>query len=339
MKVGIIGCGKRFQNVYHKILSSLGWETYVWNRTSEKSRKFCQQNSINHVENLTELVNLPLELVLCFVPSEHQYDLVKDIRFDKVMLLETPITDIRLFGCATKLGVLEQWPKLPLEQFKEVLYRSNAISRPYLVFNDGRSFDYHAISQLRTYLGRPMPSFVKGTNKSYENTGVIDSENKLNNRPFDWTLGQIEMQNGSVLQYSFSYNCKSLSSIPIQFLRAYSNDGSIVSGRMKEIGNDYEIVDVRYVDKLTRQTHAPRVNVTKNGNVTESISLIIEEKFLEWRNPYAKNNFDDQQTAIATMLEDATRGVFYPCKEAYVDLVCINAIKSSGYTQNTVRLQ
>ena len=78
------------------------------------------------------------------------------------------------------IGVLEQWPKLPLEQFKEIIYSSELISRPYMVQNDGRSFDYHAMAQLRKYLNFANPVVTKGSVKSYPNLGQLDNQNKLN---------------------------------------------------------------------------------------------------------------------------------------------------------------
>lgn len=35
-------------------------------------------------------------------------------------------------------------------------------------------------------------------------------------------------------------------------------------------------------------------------------------------------------------LEDSTRGEPYPCRKFYVDLACVNAIKSLDYTKKTL---
>lgn len=335
MKVAILGCGKRFRNVYYKILQGLGYEIFLWNRTQEKSQLFCHENTCSLIKDLSEINDIKPDLVLCFIPSRHQYDILSKLTYTaSPILLETPAEDQRILSLDLKIGVLEQWPKLPLEQFKELVYSSGLMTRPYMVMNDGRSFDYHAIAQLRTYMGLPIPVIAKGSLKNYQNVGVIDNSGKLNTNLHDWTVGQIEMSNGGILLYSFSYTCKSLLSIPIQFLRAISTDGSITSGRMKEIGNDYEIIDLRIVDKVTKAVEIYEVKVDRNNNTTNSISA----KSVNWNNPFSSLSFDDQQTAIATVIVEALSGKLYSYKDAFIDQVCINMMKQSGLSQQVVQL-
>lgn len=337
MRVLVLGCGKRFINVYFAILKKLGHEMFLWNRTREKSEAFCKKEGIFLVENLNDALEIKPDVVLCFIPPGVQYEIIRDLQVDCTILVETPAEDQKLLSLSKNLGVLEQWPLLPLEQFKNKIYESGLISRPYLTFNDGRSFDYHAISQLRTYMNHPLPATAKGSIKSYPNGGVVDSSEKLNSSPFEWTMGQLEMSNGGLLQYSFSYNCKSLLSIPIQFIRSYSIDGSIVTGRMKEIGNDYEYVDVRCLNKATRQVEICNVVIDRNEGVTHSVSM--KDKNVEWNNPYASLDFDDQQTAIATLVDNAMNGEIYSYQNAYVDFMCINLIKMSAFQQRVINVR
>jgi predicted dehydrogenase len=336
LKIGIIGCGKRFTNVYFQIIKSLGHEIFLWNRTSQKSIKFCEENNCHLVNELKDFSNIQPDLLLCFVPPTSQLDILKKLtNLNCKVLLETPALDSQIIAL-NNVGVLEQWPYLPLEQFKELIYSKNLMHRPYIIFNDGRSFDYHAIAQLRTYAKYPIPVISKGTIKNHNNPGIIDSSGNLNNTPHEWTIGQLDMSDGSILMYSFAYNCKSLSTIPIQFLRAYSSNGSIVTGRMKEIGNDYEFIDVRYVDSASQKPIICSVLVEKNEKTIFSIK--IEEKNIEWKNPFAHLGFDDQQTAIATVIENGLKGICYSFRDAYIDCACINAIKQSGYSQQVIKL-
>jgi len=338
MKIGIIGCGKRFTNIYFPILENLNYQMFLWNRSLDKSQKFCENNNCNLVNDIKDFNDLGLDLILCFLPSNAQYEVLKSLPdlLSCAILVETPAEDQRIFSLNKKIGVLEQWPQLPLEQFKETIYRSNLIRRPYMVFNDGRSFDYHAIAQLRTQLGYPTPVCVKGSVNTFGNPGVIDAHGKLNLNPHDWTTGQIEMSDGSFLLYNFAYNCKSLLTIPIQFIRSYSTDGSIVTGRMKEVGNDYEFVDVRCLDKSTKEVKICETIVERKEDVTFSLSL--KEEKVKWDNPYAKLNFNDQQTAIATLVDNATKRILYSYKDAYIDYVCVQMIKNSGYQQQIIKI-
>jgi len=337
MKIGVIGCGKRFINIYFSILQKLNHKVFLWNRSLEKSQSFCKENKCALIKKLSEFTEVKPDVVLCFVPPNSQYEVLKSLQdLNCNILVETPAKDQRIFSLNKNIGVLEQCPQLPLEQFKETIYRSNLIRRPYIVFNDGRSFDYHAIAQLRTQLCFPVPVCVKGSVNIFGNPGVVDAHGNLNLNPHDWTTGQVEMSDGSLLLYNFAYNCKSLSTIPIQFIRSYSTDGSIVTGRMKEVGNDYEIVDVRCLNKTTKEAKICETTIERNGSTTISISL--KEENVEWKNPYANLQFDDQQTAIATLVENASKGILYSYKDAYIDHVCIQMIKKSGHQQQVIRV-
>ena len=340
MKIAIIGCGKRFVNVYASILKKLDHELLIWNRTRSKTEKFIELNGGKSYESIGEMLGQDPDLVLCFVPDRHQHEILESIDALKCpILLETPAVDQRILTSrhATKIGMLEQWPYLPLEQFKEKIYSDGLISRPYLAFNDGRSFDYHAMAQLRTYLGRPMPLSAKGFVKAYSNPGIIDSSGNTNTNLHEWTVGQIDMSNGSLINYSFSYTCKSHLTIPVQLLRSLSTDGSVTTGRMTQMGNDYEIVDVRYIDR-SKTPHVSHIQSKKVGSTVTSLSLDAGEKQLSWKNPYVNLEFDDQQTAIASLLKEAASGNLYSFRESFIDNACINMIKQSAYTGQTVRL-
>jgi hypothetical protein len=105
---------------------------------------------------------------------------------------------------------------------------------------------------------------------------------------------------------------------------------------MKEIGNDYEFIDVRYVNPDTKNVHICEVEVERRENTTFSIS--IPEKSISWVNPYSHLGFDDQQTAMASLIDDALSGKIYSFRDAYIDYICINMIKRSGYSQQVVHL-
>lgn len=337
MKIGVIGCGKRFTQVYWPILQKLAYEVFVWNRTSAKASNFCKSSGSVHVEDLQEMTNKDLDLILCFVPTANQHEVLQRFRnLNCKILVETPAEEQRFLQWEDKIGALEQWPKLPLEQFKQLIYSTKKISKPYMVFNDGRSYDYHAMAQLRTYLNYPLPGTAKASIKNYQNSGIIGNGGIMNKTPHEWTLGQIEMNDGSILLHNFSYNCKSLLSIPVQFLRAYSTDGSVVTGRIKQLNNDYEFIDVRFVRPDTKEVVICNVNVERSENILNSISC--EELDITWKNPYSHLAFDDQQIAIASLIDEGTKGKIYSYYNAFVDNICMNMVKSAGYNQQIVRL-
>ena len=124
---------------------------------------------------------------------------------------------------SSKIGVVEQWPFLPLEQFKQSIFNSGLINRPFLVQNDGRSFDYHAIAQLRSYLGmNSRPVYVTGNAVAVKSPLFIDNNGKESDAVDSWDIGTVKFENGSVLVHNFSYLCKTAPYRVMQSLRSYS---------------------------------------------------------------------------------------------------------------------
>jgi len=333
-KVGIVGSGKRFLNVYREILDSLGCNIFIWNRTKEKLKIFENIDNYSIVDKLEDFKNLNLDLVLCFLPSEESFDVVGNIDFGTSLLIETPVSDQRWLQNLNPVGVLEQWIYLPIEQVKEEIYNMGIISRPYWVFNDGRSFDYHGISQLRKYCLGSRPISFFGKIQDFENRqGFVDKSGNINRTSDFWTHGQTMLEKGELLMHSFAYNCKQSILKPIQLLRAYSVDGSIISGRMENMDDDYEKFSVTYCDKNRRPIIEKAIRTVTDESTTKSIEL--SGLGIYWRNPYVENSFNDQQTAIAMLLKESFNGNLYTVEQGFYDFLTINAMKQS-HMSNTI---
>lgn len=327
MKIGVIGTGKRFKNMYLRILKSMNCQIYAWNRTIEKANEF-KKDGVFVIEELKGMEKQDFDACLCFLPPESSFDLLKDIELECPLLLETPILDQR-WAEKDNVGVLEQWVYLPVELVKEELYRRGTLKRPYWVFNDGRSFEYHAIAQLRKYCSYDKPLNYFGKFQNIENRlGFVDKQHKINTTPDNWLHGTVQLSTGVVLMYSFTYNCKQTNLKTFQLLRAYSENGSITSGRSNEMDNDYEMLEVRYLDdkrevvveKLERE-------ITDEGYTK---SIFGKRLGTIWKNKYLENNFSDQDIAIASMIEEAARGNIYPSLEGFVDNLVMAGMKHSA---------
>ena len=142
-----------------------------------------------------------------------------------------------------------------------------------------------------------------------------------------WTHGQSTLEKGEVLMHSFSYNCKQSILKPVQLLRAYSVDGSIVSGRTSEMDNDYENFVITYCNKDRK----PVVEKVKRSKHSESVtnSIYLDSLEILWENPYSQNSFNDQQVAIATLVEESIKGNIYSVEQGIYDFLTINAMKQS----------
>ena len=157
-----------------------------------------------------------------------------------------------------------------------------------LVMNDGRSFDYHAIAQLRSYIGRDnYPVVATGNIASTSNmTSFIDNDGKEMSSHDVWEIGSVTFSNGSVVNHSFSYMCKKAPFRTIQSLRGYSKSGSILTGKIDDKNNDYEILDFRVLTK-SGETVKLDIICDRDGEVTKSISestygTLWENKFYKF---------------------------------------------------------
>ena len=95
MKVGVIGLGNRFFNVYKEILENLDTEVYLWNRTKSKVESLLKKENYKSVENLKDFESLNLDVCLTFLPPQLSYDILSSLNFSYPLLIETPVVDQR----------------------------------------------------------------------------------------------------------------------------------------------------------------------------------------------------------------------------------------------------
>jgi len=337
MKIGIIGTGKRFFNVYEEIIKKLNLEVFIWNRSFEKIERFKSIENYKIVNEIKDFKNLNLDLCLSFIPGNVNFDVLGDLNLKCNLLIETPIIDNR-WADKDNVGVLEQWVYLPIEQTKEKIYKSKIIERPYWVFNDGRSFDYHAIAQLRKYtkFKKPVEFFGKMQNIK-RNKHFIDKEGFKNNTSDEWTHGIATLEDGTLLTHSFSYTCKLTKLKTFQYLRATSIDGSVTSGRTLEMDNDYENFEIRYLDTSGNVIVEKCKKKINDRGILKEISF--ENANIKWKNQYENIEFDDQQIAIASLLSDASKGIIYSAKDGFLDTMTINAFKQSALGRSILRIK
>lgn len=345
IKIGLIGAGKRQRTFYVPVIKKLGdifSFSGVTNRTKEKGESLASDLGCKFYNNAKDLVEKesPDFLIVC-VKHNATYEVLESLSgLDIPLLIETPVEDRRIvdFGerYGSEISVAEQWPYLPIEQFKNELYLNKIIDRPMLVMNDGRSFDYHAIAQLRTYIGRShVPVIATGQiatmNKMID---FIDNDGKESVMQDSWELGNVTFNNGSVISHQFSYMCKKAPFRTIQSLRGYSRNGTILSGKIDDKNNDYEILDFRRLYD-NRKSEKMNIIVERAGLVTKSIT--DEKSGMMWVNRFSDSGLDDQETAIATHLLSIGNGeCLYSPRDSLIDSIVMSGIKQACHTRSTV---
>jgi len=336
IRIGFIGFGKRVENVYMPIFtkaSSIFEISGFCTRRPERAADVIDKFSLRDLKSNKEVAKNS-DVIIAFSPPEVQYDLLNTLTgFSSKILIETPTIDHRIphldMGCDSNICVSEQWPFLPLEQFKNKLIESEILSRPFLVQNDCRTLDYHAIAQLRTYLGRDaMPVKVFGSSVGANIPAFIDKNGNTRDEPEFWDISQVVFNNGAILSHNFSYNCKIAPFRSLQTLRYYSSNGTVISGKKDDKDNDYEILDARYIGK-NHETVSMDIEVTKSASGA-ALEISDSASGVTWTNPYGNIGFNDQETAICTLVTSLAKGnVLYSTRDSFIDSLIMNAIKQS----------
>ena len=348
-KVAIVGAGKRFLNVYLPIFKKLEKDYEISgfvSRTEEKGKAIEKSHGIEFFSSVQELIDKKSpDFFLAPLKENVSYDVVLNLmKHDIPVLIETPISDQRfasLIPRSDKVGVVEQWPFLPLEQFKQAVFNSGLVNRPFLVQNDGRSFDYHAIAQLRAYLGNnSKPAYITGNSVAVKSPDFIDNKGKESNAIDSWDIGTVKFENGSVLIHNFSYLCKTAPYRVMQSLRSHSDNGTIFTGKKDDKDNDYEIVDIRYVSDKDTNSLDVVVDRDKSGNIKR---IYDKSTSVSWTPPYEYASLTDQEIAISSHLYSMSKSVdegspvLYSLVDAFIDYMLISGIKQACYTGKTVR--
>lgn len=350
IKIGLVGAGKRQRSFYVPVIEKLSNRfsiAGVTNRTNEKGEKLASDLNCKFYNTPGDLVEKesPDFLIVC-VKHSATYEVLESLRdLDIPLLIETPVEDSRIVEFSekysSKISVAEQWPYLPIEQFKNQIYSSKILERPMLVMNDGRSFDYHAIAQLRTYIGRNnIPVIATGQIASMNKMiDFIDNDGKESVSQDSWELGNVTFNNGSVISHQFSYMCKKAPFRTIQSLRGYSRNGTILSGKIDDKNNDYEILDFR---RLCENRETEKMNIVVNQSENVTVSITDKNSGIAWVNKFSDSGLNDQETAIATHLlamgdcSMSDSGPLYSARDALIDSIVMAGIKQACHTRSSV---
>ena len=353
LKIGIVGAGKRVKNFILPLLrkNEKFQVTGFFSRSEETRSKFSKEESIKPFDSIESLGEECDAFIVCVNANASTAVNQQVSKVGKPFLVETPCSDPNTIKyCIDNdiiAGALEQWPFLPLEQFKK-LYIERFFKTPvYLAVNDCRSLDYHGMAQIRSYAGlEQKPSYAKGHGLGLSPTDLKYQNNSGDVVPFqdNWDFGSVQMEK-SVLLHHFSYTCKVAPFRSLQTLRAYSADGTIVTGKLKSFGTDYDILEFGHLsgEKTVNSVVRPEIKTFDDKEVT--ISIVDEVTGLAWKNPYADLELDDQKTAVMTILDGFRDKIvsgdsdhFYSAENSLIDLWITATIKQSAQEHKPIKM-
>jgi hypothetical protein len=306
-RVGIIGFGKRVKTFYSNILKKLNDEFYLagfTKKTDIDASSISEEHDLPYYNDIKSLLNQELDIIIVSVPAESINQVLTSIsNFKGVVLIDTPISfNTEEFGLRS--FAIEQWPFLPIEQFKKQLISSKVFGGTVFAENDTRTFEYHSISQLKSYF-----------DKSEQISNISNSPNIIGGKDC-WSIGTVNFASGKGFLYKFSYFSKKSKFRPQQ-IKVYLENGGIITGCFEEKGNDYEIMKAFTESqncpisiKRSSQEISNKETSFHSGNnffELDYISCETPEKTIKWVNRFKGLGFNDQEISIASIFTEAQR--------------------------------
>jgi predicted dehydrogenase len=285
LKVGLVGAGKRISEMYLPILQQLSphYEAVgVTSRSSESSRRFESKTGIASFRDPRHLVEKqkPGLVIVSISDIENEATIMQLLDLGVPILSETPLAWTaegvrRIISKATAnkatLGVAEQFPFLPLEQFRRQLIDLGVFGDIYAAFNDFQSYSYHGIAQLRRY--------IEGVPTSVRNVEHARGDVR-------WQSGSVVFNTGATLLHHYA-----LSGAPFQPKIHFHGTRGAMTDYQITTSNDGEIKT-----SLAVREQGPSGGLKSISAALPNIGTIT------WSNPFAECNFSDQQIAVATIL-------------------------------------
>ena len=186
---------------------------------------------------------------------------------------------------------------------------------------------------MRNFSDNSLPTSCLGIIQNIKQSKFIDDNDNIIDNIDDWTYGMAQLENGAVIVYNFTYNCKKSILKPYQLIRHVSSNGSLTSGRSSTMGNDYEICRITYIkNEKVFESEIQRIH---NKDITEKI--ICKDLDIVWENKFSHLKFNDAQTAAAYLIDQSLNNIYYTTKNAYVDILTTSAMKQSAYNQQVVK--
>jgi choline dehydrogenase-like flavoprotein/predicted dehydrogenase len=318
IKVGIIGSGQRISEVYLPILNSLPGSYGIVGFTTpstQSSRRFESKTGIQSFENAAELVNQQQpSFLITAVPSQVNDKVLMELLDLKIPIFtETPLAWSTASGMAILqkaaangivMGVAEQFPYFPLEQFKQKLLDLGLFGDVYAAYNDFCSYSYHGMAQLRRYL-KGNPKNARSMDYQFGRDPHRDSSEKW--ADIQWQVGSVSFDSNAMLFYNYSdHHTESKLCLP-QETRLYGKSGTMTGS------------NIQYFDRTSGQIEAGLAvrNYDEQDRLASISATLPGLGYISWENPYVAHPFTDEQIAVATLLEGMSQAVLTGCPPLY----------------------
>jgi len=325
-KIALVGAGNRTKNYNLPILDQMRDKIEIVG-VATKSGKLSPDSGLDKIpvfDSITKMVEeTKPEAVLVSIKSSALSGILDELlALDLPILLETT-DNFEVYakikqGGNEKIGILEQWPFLPMEKLKKGIIDSEALGRILVVENNFRTYDYHGSAQIRNYLQSELQvANLKGHTSIYGSEPFVDKKGSAVNSSSERIRVKTGVfQDGTLLIYKYSDVHKKMPFRGHSTLNIYGTKGSIVAGCLLD-----EYCDINVLDE-EGTTHNLRVNKEYDGENIRKLSVELpNSEEIVWENKY--KDLSEQQLATAYLFEEmlVKGNIIYSVEDTIQDMV------------------
>ena len=325
-RIGLIGAGNRTINYNLPILKLMSDELEIVGVTTKSGTMHRRMDVDAPVfDSITKMVTetKPDVLIVSIKSSKMSEVLDEVIGTSVPFLIET--TDNysiynKIIESDAKAGVLEQWPFLPMEQFKKKLLDSGALGQVLSVENDYRTYDYHGAAQLRNYVsGEVSPKIIslKSVENNYRSEYYVDKEGEFKMPALEKVKAKVGLfENGTMLIYKFSDRHKNMPFRKFRSLKVAGSKGSIIGDCLLDGGCEISVLDDEGVSHDVEVLYRYR-----DGHLSAISCTLPDGKVVEWKNKFG--DLSEHQLATAHLFQEMliNDNFFYSVDSAMQDMV------------------
>jgi len=326
-RVAFVGAGHRAKNYNLPILKQMANKIKIVGITTKSGNISAEFDFLEApvFSSITKMVfETKPDIIIVAIKSSVVSSVLDELLHLKVPFLIETTDDFSVYDkikqtARAPVGVLEQWPHMPMEQFKKRLLTAGAIGDVVAVENNFRTYDYHGAAQIRNYL--PVKATVAGL-KGFVNTFKAESYMEKDETHHECSSEMVRIKtgifdNGVLLIYKFSDKHKNMPFRGNCTLNVYGTRGSIVSDCLVD-----GYCDINVLDTSTRQTHNLKINKEFEGNTIKKISTKLPNgEQIVWKNNY--KNLSEHQIATAHLFEEMLykNNFIYDANDAIQDMI------------------
>lgn len=326
-RIGLIGAGNRAKGYNLPILKLLADKAEVVGIVTKSGRLSEEFECLNApvFNSITAMVKeTDPEVLVLSIKSYAVLEVLDEVLSVNVpFVLETTDNSAvysKLEGATVPVGILEQWPFLPLERFKKQIIESGALGQIISVENDFRTYDYHGAAQVRNYLpGQQPPKILglKGFGNNFRSEYYVDKEGDEKIPTLERMKVKVGIfENGTLLMYKFSDRHKNMPFRNFKSLKVNGTRGSITGDCLLEGECKISVLD----DEGTSRDLEIRKEY--DGEYIKSVSCVLPTgEIVEWKNEYGQ--LSEHQLATAYLFEEMliNENITYPVESAIQDMI------------------